>query len=104
VLSLVTMLAGVHSPVRTAAALLLFCLAPGAAVLPLLTRRPAHVELAIVVAASLGACTVLAQVMLWLHLWQPVAATYLLAAVCLASIGAQLAGRWAPATPESERG
>src|SRR5204863_4503767 len=63
------MLAGVHTPVRVVATLLLLGLAPGAAALPLLGPRGARVDLILVVAASLAFCAVTAQMMLWLHAW-----------------------------------
>jgi hypothetical protein len=85
-----TMLAHVHSPLRVASALVLFCLAPGAAALPLLAPRPASVELPLVFATSLAVSAVAAQTMLWLNTWSPAAATCALAAVSLASILAQL--------------
>jgi hypothetical protein len=85
-----TMLAGIHSPLRVASAFLLFCLAPGAAALPLLAPRPASVELPLVLATSLASSAVVAQSMLWLGVWSPAAATCALAAVSLASVVAQL--------------
>ena len=92
----ITALAGVHSPLRVAAALLLFCLGPGVALLPLLGARTPALELGLVVALSLATCAVLAQSMLWLGAWSPIAATCVLAGACLASIGGQLiATRWA---------
>ena len=86
----VTAVAGVHSPVRVAAALLLFCLGPGVALLPLLKPRTAALELGLVVTLSLAVCAVLAQSMLWLGAWSPVAATCVLGAACLTSIAGQL--------------
>ncbi|MDP9269520.1 MAG: hypothetical protein M3P14_00830 [Chloroflexota bacterium] len=88
-----TLLADVHSPLRVAATLVMFCLAPGAAALPLLTPRTVRVELAIVFATSLGFLAVAAQTMLWLHRWAPETATYGVAVLCLAAIGAQLLNR-----------
>ena len=85
-----TMLAGIHSPLRVASAFLLFCLAPGAAALPLLAPRPMSVELPLVLATSLASSAVAAQIMLWLGTWSPAAATCALAAVSLASVVAQL--------------
>jgi hypothetical protein len=85
-----TMLAGIHSPLRVASTLVLFCLAPGAAALPLLAPRPASVELPLVLATSLGSTAVVAQSMLWLGVWSPPAATCALAGVSLASLVAQL--------------
>jgi hypothetical protein len=85
-----TMLAGIHSPLRVASALVLFCLAPGAAALPLLAPRPASVELPLVLATSLACSAVVAQSMLWLRAWSPMTATCALAAVSLTSVVAQL--------------
>jgi hypothetical protein len=91
------MIAGVHSPVRVAAALLLVALAPGAAALPWLAPRGARVELALLVAASLGFCAIASEAMLWLHVWDPTLATCVLAALCLVGISGQLiAARVAP--------
>jgi ABC-type amino acid transport substrate-binding protein len=91
----VTAVAGVHSPVRVAATMLLFCLAPGAALLPLLTPRATGVELGLVVGFSLAVCALVAQSMLWLGAWSPVGATCLLAAACLVPIAGQLTEmRW----------
>jgi hypothetical protein len=84
------MLAGVHSPVRAVSALLLFGLAPGAAALPLLGPRGARVELVLVIASSLAFCAVAAQGMLWLHAWNLMVATCVLAAGCALSIAWQL--------------
>jgi hypothetical protein len=90
-----TALAGVHSPVRVAATLLLFCLAPGAAVLPLLSPRSAALELGLVIALSLAAAAVIAQSMLWLGTWSILTATCVLGAACLVSLAGQLAAmRW----------
>jgi hypothetical protein len=83
-------LTGLHSPLRVAGALLLFCLAPGMALLPRLSPRPAYVELGLVVGFSLAVCAVLAQSMLWLGAWSPTAATCVLAAACMALIAPQL--------------
>jgi hypothetical protein len=85
-----TMLADVHSPLRVASTLLLFCFAPGAAALPLLSPRPASVELPLVLATSLACSAVVAQSMLWFGAWSPAAATCALAAVSLTSLVAQL--------------
>jgi hypothetical protein len=85
-----TMLAAIHSPVRVASTLLLFCLAPGAAALPLLAPRRASIELPLVLATSLACSAFLAQSMLWLGAWSPPATTCALAGVSLGSIVAQL--------------
>lgn len=90
VLAPVTSLAGMHSPVRVAATLLLFCLAPGVAVLPLLSPRRAGVEIGLAIGFSLGVCAVMAQSMLWLHAWSPEVATWLLAGACLAAMAGQV--------------
>ena len=85
-----TMLTGVHSPARVAAAFILFCLGPGAAMLRLLAPRAGRVELALVVAMSLTVSALAAQTMLWLGAWKPAAGACALAAVCLMSIAWQL--------------
>jgi hypothetical protein len=77
-------------PLRVSATLLLFCLGPGAAVLPLLAPRRATAELGLVLATSLAAVTVLALVMLMLRAWAPEVMTFVLAAVCLPTVAAQL--------------
>jgi hypothetical protein len=93
------LLAGVQSPLRAAAVLGLMCLAPGAALLPLLRARRAAPELGLVIATSLAVSTLVAQAMLWLDAFSPDGATCALAAASLAGIAAQLA-RWrAPAGP-----
>lgn len=85
------MLAGVHSPARVAAALVLFTMAPGSALLWAVGPRRAQVEIGLVVAVSLAVSALAAQTMLWLGDWRPVTAACVLAGVCLASIAAQLA-------------
>jgi hypothetical protein len=90
VLAPVLMAADVHSPLRVAAALALFALAPGAALVGWLARRSPRVELVLVVAVSLGLSTVAVELMLSLHIWSPLAATCVLAAACLPSIVLQL--------------
>ncbi len=89
VLAPATALADIHSPVRVAAALLLFCLAPGVAVLPLLSPRPAGLELGLVIGFSLAVCALVAQSMLWLGAWSPNAATCLVAGACLVAMARQ---------------
>ena len=84
------MLTGLESPVRVLAALILFGLAPGVALLPLLAPRPAPLELGLVVGTSIAISTVVAQAMLWFGAWSPTAATCLLAAACMTSVGPQL--------------
>jgi len=86
------MQAGVHSPVRTAAVVVLFTLAPGRALLPLFSRRRFAHELGLVLAISLACCGLGAQLMLWLGAWSPSAATWALAMACLLLIAASFAG------------
>ena len=90
VLAPLMMLAGLYSPIRVAAGLVLFGLAPGAALLPLLAPRRPSVELALAVATSLAVSALIAQAMLSLGAWSPTAGTWVLALVCLASIATQL--------------
>jgi hypothetical protein len=80
------MVSEIHSPVRAVAAFVLFGLAPGVAALPLLAERSAPVELSLVVATSLAASVMVAQSMLWLHLWSPTGATCVMAVICLVAI------------------
>ena len=90
-----TALSGMHSPIRVVATMLLFCLAPGAALLPLFTPRAVGVELGLVVGFSLAVCALVAQAMLWLGAWSPVGGTCLLAALCLVPIAGQITEmRW----------
>jgi hypothetical protein len=89
------MAAGVHSPLRIAAGLGLFGLAPGVALLPRAPDRPAPVEVGLVVAFSLAVCTVGAQLMLWLGAWSPPVATWALAAGCLLVLLLRRAMAWA---------
>lgn len=84
------MLAGIATPLRTAAALLLFAVAPGAALLPLRYRGRPGLDLALVVGTSLAISTLVAQAMLTAGLWSPAAATWLLAAACLVPIARRL--------------
>jgi hypothetical protein len=83
-------LAGVHSPLRVVAALLLFGVAPGAAMMGLLKPRAMHAELALVVALSLGISALAGELLLELGAWSPHAAACALAAVCLPPIAFQL--------------
>jgi hypothetical protein len=86
------MAAGVHSPIRVAAALGLFVVAPGVAALPQApASRPAPVELGLVVGTSLAVSALGAQAMLWLGVWSPSAATWALAGLCLLGLGARAA-------------
>ncbi|MDP9294192.1 MAG: hypothetical protein M3O90_07205 [Actinomycetota bacterium] len=80
-------------PLRVSATLILFCLGPGAAVLPLLAPRRQSAELGLVLATSLAVVTVLGLVMLLLRAWAPGVMTFLLAAACLPAVAAQLRTR-----------
>ena len=82
--------AGVHSPLRVAAAFILFGVAPGAALLPWLARRAAGIEPALVIATSLAISLVVTQAMLWAGDWAPVGAAIALGAACLVSLIAQI--------------
>jgi hypothetical protein len=85
--------AGVHSPLRVAAALALFAFAPGAALLPWLARRESGAEPALVIAVSLALSLVVTQAMLWAGAWAPVVAACALGGACLVSLVAQIAAR-----------
>ena len=98
VVAAVLVAADVDSPLRVAAVLLLFTLAPGAAVLG---RRHGHPGL--VIATSLALDALGAQVLLWLGGWEPVAATYVLAALCFPVLVLRLVRRPAPAEAARER-
>ena len=83
-------LAGVHSPLRVAAAFTLFGIAPGAALLPWLSPRGVRAEPALVVAVSLAVSLISTQIMLWAGAWSPPAGACLLGGACLASMAAQV--------------
>lgn len=80
----------VDSPLRAASVLVLFLLAPGAALLPLIWRSPVGYELALVLATSLAVTALIAQSMLWLGAWNTSAATWLLGVLSLISVAPQL--------------
>jgi hypothetical protein len=80
----------VSSPARTAAVLVLFCLAPGVAALALTHSAPTAGEAGLVLGLSLAATAVLAQVMLVLGVWRPAAATYVLGALCAVPLALRL--------------
>lgn len=80
--------ADVDSPLRVAAVLLFFTLAPGAAVLGPRWSAPG-----LVIAASLALDAVGAQILLWLGGWEPLAATYVLAGVCFVVLVVRLVRR-----------
>ena len=84
------MLAGVESPLRVVAALLLFGLAPGAALLARLAPRSAPLDITLAVGASLAISALLAQLMLVPGIWSPAAGACVLAAVCLAAMAGPL--------------
>jgi GT2 family glycosyltransferase len=73
--------------VRFLAVLALFCVAPGAALIPLLRGK---LEFGLVLGASFGVIALVAQTMLWLGAWDPKAFLYGLALVCLAPLLAPL--------------
>ena len=85
--------AGVHSPLRVAAALALFGVAPGAARVPWLAPRDAGAEPALVVAVSLALSLLATQAMLWADAWDPVVGSVVLGGACLLSLLAQMAIR-----------
>jgi hypothetical protein len=93
VLAPLTMLADVLAPLRVSATLALFCLAPGAAALPVLAPRGARIEPGLIVASSLALLVGVAQAMLWLKAWAPGTATCIVAATCLLAIVVQLRPR-----------
>ena len=92
VLAPVLTLLDIHSPLRVAAAFILFALAPGAALLPWLRspRAGGAAEPALVLAVSLAASLLVTQAMLWLRAWSPATTACLFAAACLVSLAAQL--------------
>jgi hypothetical protein len=90
VLAPITMLAHVDGPLRVGATLALFCLAPGAAALPVLAPRGTSLEPGLILAASLASLTIAAEAMLWFRAPATAAATYVLAAFCLLAVLLQL--------------
>jgi hypothetical protein len=88
------MAAGIHSPLRIAAALALLVLAPGAAAVPLFGGKSAPLELGLVAGTSLAVSALIAELTLWAGAWSPWWATAALAAVSFASILPQLGMRW----------
>jgi len=83
-------LAGVHSPLRVAAAFALFGVAPGAPLLPWLSPRGVRAEPALVVAVSLAVSLIITQTMLWAGAWSPSVGASALGGACLASLAAQI--------------
>jgi len=84
----------VVAPLRAGAVVVMFVLAPGAAVLG---RRAA--EPGLVVGVSLALDAIAAQCLLWTNHWAPTTATYVLAAACFPVLVFQLlrhSGRRAP--------
>lgn len=81
VLAVLFVALGAPSVLRTPAALGLFLLAPGAAILG---RRGA--EPGLVIGVSLAVDALAAQLLLWSGTWSPATATYLLALVCLPAL------------------
>ena len=72
---------------RFAAVLALFCVGPGAAVLPFDRPRSQALEGGLVVGTSLAVAAVSAQLLLWLG-WEPRTATVVLSVMCLAGLAA----------------
>jgi hypothetical protein len=66
--------------VRFVWVLLVFCFGPGAAIAPFLRGS---MDIGLVLGTSLGVVVLSAQAMLWLRLWHPEQATYVLALACL---------------------
>ena len=93
------MAVGVQGGPSTLALVLMFALAPGAAFLPLIGAR--ELSLGLVLGTSLAVSTLLAMGMTWLS-WQPVAASFGMAAICIPAIAFTLVtrGRAVRGTPE----
>jgi GT2 family glycosyltransferase len=79
--ALVSVGLGLPAGLRFASVLTMLCLAPGAALIPLVRGRAA--ELGLVLGASLAVSAVLAHSMVWLSAWHPKACLYGLAGACL---------------------
>ena len=89
-------------PLRMGGALLLLCLAPGAALVSALSGRRVRLELGLVVAASLSVTVLASEAMLLTRLWYPGAAALALAAVSAPFLVAQLLRRGErPARPSA---
>ncbi len=99
--SVALMAVGVQGGPSTLALVLMFALAPGAAFLPLIGAR--ELSLGLVIGTSLAVSALLAMGMTWLT-WQPVAASYGMAAICIPAIAFTLVtrGRAVRATPEPQ--
>jgi hypothetical protein len=83
------------SPLTVGAVVVMFTVAPGAALLPWLTPAGRRVEVGLVVGVSLAATTLVAQGMLWIDAWTPTVAVYAVAAICLFLVIVHLArGRY----------
>ena len=85
--------------VRFVWVLLVFCFAPGAALVPLLRGS---MDIGLVVGTSLGVVVLSAEVILWLDLWHPEQATYVLALACLPLIVVHLVRLMAVPTVDVE--
>jgi O-antigen/teichoic acid export membrane protein len=85
VASIGLMAAGAHGGVLTVALVLMLSLAPGAALLPFIGARDDALGLGLMLGTSLAISTIGAEIMLWTR-WEPEAATYGLAAICLPAI------------------
>ncbi len=96
-------------PARLIVSLLFFSLTPGVAALSLGRHQqsPPKLEAGMVIGTSLALSTLLAWLMLSLHAWQPEAALYAVAGVCLLTLAlgarqrsqASAGGGYAPGTP-----
>ena len=73
----------VESAGRVVAVLLLFTLAPGAAVISPQRATSVGAEIGLIVGVSIAITTVAAQVMLAVGRWSPDTATYVLAGACV---------------------
>jgi hypothetical protein len=78
------------SPVRVAATLWFVLLCPGSAYVRLLDLGDLLIELGLAVALSICLATVLSLVMIYLKLWHPVAALYVLAVIAAPGVDLQL--------------
>jgi len=78
--------ADVDSAGRTVAVVILFALAPGAAILSPLRVDSVAAELGLVVGISFAVTIVAAQAMLMFDAWSPDTATYVLSLACFAGL------------------
>jgi hypothetical protein len=87
--------AGIHSPVRSVAALWFLLVCPGLAIVRLLRLRDVWAVATLAVAVSIGCDTIVAEAMLYTHTWSPGAALVTLMSISgLALLAGRLPDLW----------